>query len=221
MAQSFGVSAKKTAAFRGTAETKFKKAIEWAAKEVDINPGLLAANLIAERVRSTYLSGKPVDSFVVGVDDFHEKRHDIARKVPAYAKVKWNKRTLSKDINEQKREVTTIPFRSGPHALLASAVYLKHGEVVLRAAASAASADFDNLPVETRFFLVRRAFNAAHRRAKEELAKILVGKDLLVRDPKVKCRAKNRTKTIGRRCATIRTAQALHLSTEIFGVTPR
>jgi hypothetical protein len=112
----------------------------------------------------------------------------------------------------------TVQFNSGRDALLASAVYLKHGDVVLRDAAKAVGSDFDKLPVEVRFTLIRRAFNAGHGRAREELAKTLGGTDILVRDPKIECTASNRTRTIGRRCATIRAAQAIHLSEKLFGV---
>jgi hypothetical protein len=180
--------------FLGTPGTRFKNLVAWAAKEVDINPGLLAVNLLAEHRRGTYLTPGKVDSFTIGTDDFFEKRNALAKAVPAYSKVKWDRRATSTDINEQNRGVVTIQFDSGRDGLLASAVYLKHGEIVLREAARKAGSDFDRLPIEVRFMLVRRAFNAGHGRAREELTATLAGRDVLVRDPKVRCTASARTR---------------------------
>jgi len=205
-------------AFGGGAGARFKSLVAWAAKEVDINPGLLAANLLAEHRRGTYLMAGKVDSFIVGTDDFFERRHALAKAVPVYARVKWDRRSMSTDVNELDRRVVTIQFDTGRDAALASAVYLKYGETRLRAAGGEAGRDFDQLAPEIRFTLIRRAFNAGLGRARQELAEVLTGKDVLVRNPRVRCTASNRTRTVGRRCATIRAAQALHLSKRIFGV---
>jgi WXG100 family type VII secretion target len=200
-------------AFRGKRGEEFKQTIEWAAKEVGINPGLLAANVIAETSRDDYLVKGKVDSFLIGTDDFYDKRNDISNKVPAYSKIGWDKtQTPVIDTNENGRQVKTIYFNSGKDALLASAVYLKHDEEVLRQEAAKNGKDFDKLPVETRFALTRLAFNAGLGRAKKNLLEALDGQDILVHTSK--------KKEGPQRKATIHTAQAMHLSETIFGVTP-
>jgi hypothetical protein len=200
-------------AFVGPNGEKFKQLVTWAAAKVDINPGLLAENLIAETRRSDYLTSGKVSSFLVGTDDFFEKRRDLARKIPAYTEIKWDPRSRTTNINERGRRVTTIQFNSGRDAALASAVYLKHGEVMLQLAAKEANKDFASLPVEVRFALIRLAFNAGHARARKNLQDALEGKEILIRKPK---------KSAGpQRNATIHAARAAHLSEKVFGVPPK
>lgn len=213
-----GVSARQVTAydwaFRKKKGKKFKELVEWAADEVDINPGLLAVNLIAETRMRDYFAKSKVSSFLVGTDDFYDKRHDISRKVPAYSKIGWNKNQKPVgDLNETDRIVRTIHFDSGRDALLASAVYLKHGEVVLRQEAQKVGKDFDTLPVETRFALTRLAFHAGHGRAKKNLRQVLEGKEILIR--------KRKARAGPQRKATIHTARAMHLSELIFGISTK
>ncbi|MCK5668407.1 MAG: hypothetical protein KAI15_04930, partial [Gammaproteobacteria bacterium] len=63
-----GVSAKQVTAydwvFRKKKGKKFKELVEWAADEVDINPGLLAVNLIAETRMRDYFAKSKVSSFL-------------------------------------------------------------------------------------------------------------------------------------------------------------
>jgi hypothetical protein len=199
-------------AFKGKTGSEFKKAIESVAKEVDINPGLLAANLLAETRRGSYLQSGQVSSFEVGTDDFFEKRHDLSRKVPAYSKIGWDRsQTPITDVNEAGRAVKSIFFDSGRDAMLASAVYLKHGEVVLREAAARAGKNFDGLPIEARLMLIRLAFNAGHGRALRNLSDVLSGNEILITKPGKGPQRK----------ATVRAAQAVHLSELIFGVPVR
>ena len=213
-----GVSAKQVTAydwaFRTKKGKKFKELVEWATDEIDINPGLLGVNLIAETRRRDYFARSKVSSFLVGTDDFYDKRHDISRKVPAYSKIGWDKNQKPVvDINEAGRKVNTIYFDSGRDALLASAVYLKHGEVVLQQEAHKVGKDFDTLPVETRFALIRLAFNAGHGRAKKNLRQALEGKEMLIR--------KRKAGAGPQRKATIHAARAMHLSEFIFGVSTK
>jgi hypothetical protein len=213
-----GVTAKQVTAFDATFEgavgDQFKKLVEWAAAEAGVNPGLLAAVMIAETARSDYLTKKKVSSFTIGTDDYYAKRHDIARKVPAHAKVNWDrKRGPYADTNEQNRVVQSIDFMTGRDAALASAVYLKHGEEVLRAAAKAAGGDFDGLPIEVRLALLRVAFQGGHGAGRKYLRSALKGDDILIRKPQKKAGL--------RRKATIRAAQAMHLSQHVFGVVPK
>jgi len=149
--------------FSGEIGKKFKELVEWAASEVDINPGLLAAVLLAEKdQRYVYLDPGEVRSFLSGTDDFFAQRRQLRMNVPAFSKVRFNEAKNTTNINENQREVTTTPFKSGKDATLATAVYLKYGEIKLRKAANKNGVAFDQLPVETRFALVRIAMNAGH-----------------------------------------------------------
>ena len=208
------------AQFRGKAGKRFKQLIEAAAQKVGLNPGLIAAVLVAEiGTRSEYLSPNKVRSYRVGVDDFYIMQADLQNAVPAYAKIRWDKtQTPEVHWNDAKkpRLVKTILFDSGPDGLLATAVYLKYGEVRLRAVAKALGGDFDTLPVETRFALTRMTM-ANRVKAKERLAAALKGEDILVRNwaaPKIYVTERN---------ATIRAAEAMFLSGWVFGqpLTPR
>lgn len=220
---SLAVSGKDVAAdhrqFWGKTGKRFKSLIEDAAKQVELNPGLLAANLLAETgTRNSYLTKDKVDSYHIGVDDFYERQHAIAQRVPAYAKIGWDRKQkpVEHDNDAKKpRLVKTIKFDSGPDALLASAVYLKYGEVRLREEATKLGGNFDKLPLEMRWALIRMAFNAGVGGAAKRLAKALKGEDILVR--------KNipRKAYQTERNATIHTARALHISDWIFGVSMR
>jgi hypothetical protein len=142
---------------------KFKELVEWAAAEVDINPGLLGAILLAEwDDRSLYLQSGEVRSFVSGTDDFYAQRERLRANVPAFAKVRFDATKQRSNANEHGRKVTTVPFKSGRDAALATAVYVKYAEIKLRKAADKNGSGFAALPVETRFALVRLAMAAGH-----------------------------------------------------------
>jgi hypothetical protein len=199
--------------FKGQIGEKFKKLIEWAANEVQINPGLLAVNLMAETSRTDYLTTNKVSSFIIGTDDFYDKRFELEKQILAYSKIFWDKKNITINTNENGRKVKSVFFQSGRHATLASAVYLKHGEIVLRQFATSINGNFDILPVETRFMLTRLAFNLGHNGANKELKLALKGRDILIRKPMKKAGP--------RRIATIRAIQAIHLSNTIFGINPK
>lgn len=203
-------------AFLGQRGREFTDLVAWAAREVDLNPGLVADNLIAEAKRDVYLATSPVSSYAVGVDDFYERRAAVKAAVPAYSKIKWDpasKREHYNDNRDRPRLVTTIDFASGKDAALASAVTLKYIELDLIRTAGSAGRSFVSLPIETRFALIRLAFNAGIGRARTELRAVLKGGDVLVRTPR---------KVAGpQRNATIHAGRALHLSRAIFGVDPQ
>ena len=149
--------------FEGATGKTFKDLVEWAATEVGMNPGLLAAIALAEwDKRALYLGTGEVPSFQSGSDDFFASRATLARNVPAFSKVKFNAKQLFKDINEQQRLVTTVLFKSGKDALLGTAVYAKNGELKVRKGAARNGGDFDTMPIETQFALVRIAMGAGH-----------------------------------------------------------
>lgn len=147
----------------GAEGKKFKEMVVWAAKEVDMDPGFLAAVLLAEVGRaSPYLSPGEVSSFVTGTDDFFAQRAQLRDNVPAFAQVRFDERKKTTNTNEHGRTVTTIPYKTGRDAALATAVYLKYGEIKLRRAAQKNGGNFDGLPLATRFVLVRIAMAAGH-----------------------------------------------------------
>jgi hypothetical protein len=142
---------------------KFKEIVAWAAKEVDIDPGFLAAVLLAEvGSASPYLSLGEVSSFFTGTDDFFAERAQLRANVPAFTQVHFDEKKRTTNINEHGREVITIRYKTGKDAALATGVYLKYGEIKLRRAAQKNGGDFDKLPVATQFVLVRIAMAAGH-----------------------------------------------------------
>jgi len=199
--------------FWGKSGQQFKSLVEDAARQVALDPGLLASSLLAETDRGSYLTASPVSSYRVGTDDFYERRHALARAVPAYRKVGWDKnQTAQVHLNDARkpRQVQTIYFDSGRDALLASAVYLKYGETVLRSFAAERGRNFDDLPAAVRFALSRIAFAAGPAGARRRLEHVLDGADILVRnDAPLKPRQTDRN-------ATIRAAQAIHLAEWVF-----
>ena len=149
--------------FSGERGEKFKQVVTWAAGEVNVDPGFLAAVLLAEvGTASHYLSSGEVRSFFTGSDDFFEQRANLRANVPAFAHVHFDETKKTTSINEHGREVTTIPYRTGKDAALATAVYLKWGEIKIGRAMRKNGGDFDALPTATRFVLVRVAMAAGH-----------------------------------------------------------
>lgn len=201
--------------FWGPNGKRFKRLVQETASAADLNPGLLGAIMMAEtRDPLTYLSNEKVSSYYIGTDDFYEARAAIAQRVPAFAKVGWDKdQTPAVHPNDATtpRDVQTILFDSGRDAALAIAVYIKFREVRLREIAAKLGGDFDKLPVEVRFALTRMAMAAGTGGATGFLKDALAGTDILIRrNIPVKIYQTQRN-------ATVRVAQALHLADWIFG----
>jgi V8-like Glu-specific endopeptidase len=195
---------------------RFKALVEEAARDVDLNPGLLAAVLLAETSMSAYLARNKVSSYLVGVDDFYESRGTLEARVPAYSKIRWDRKQKPEshpnDAQTNPRTVQTIFFDSGPDALLAVAVYLKFREIRLQEEATKLGKNFHSLGLETCWALIRGAMAAGIQGIRPGLVKALNGEDILIRKnipPKAYQTYRN---------ATIRTAEALHLSDWIFGI---
>jgi V8-like Glu-specific endopeptidase len=203
--------------FHGQNAGRLKKLVQDAASEAGLNPGLLGTIMMAETRRPlSYLSSEKVSSYHIGCDDFYEGRAAIQARVPAYAKVKWDRSQMPiehlNDAEKDPRMVKTILFDSGPDGALATAVYLKFREVRLREIAATLHGDFDSLPLPTRFALTRMAMAAGTGGATPYLKDALNGVDIFVREA-IPVRA-YQTK----RNATVRTAQAMHLSDWVFGI---
>jgi hypothetical protein len=149
--------------FSGKQGAEFKEVVAWAAREVDIDPGFLAAVLLAETgSASPYLSSGELSSFFTGTDDFFEQRAQLRANVPTFTQVHFDAGRRTTDINEHGRRVTSIPYTTGKDAVLATAVYLKWGEIKVRRAMSQNGGDFVALPAATRFVLNRVAMAAGH-----------------------------------------------------------
>jgi hypothetical protein len=149
--------------FAGARGKRFQDVVQWAATETGLDPGFLAAVLLAEvGSANPYLSAGEVESFFTGTDDFFEQQAQLKENVPAFAKVHFDARRKTTSINEHGRKVTTIPFATGKDAALATAVYLKWAEIKLTRAFAKNGGDFGALPTPTRFVLLRVAMAAGH-----------------------------------------------------------
>jgi hypothetical protein len=83
--------------FWGPGGKQFKQLVEWAAQEVELDPGLLATALIAETGGiASYLTKSKVSTYLIGVDDFFAMRYVLAQNVPAYSKIGWDKKQMNR-----------------------------------------------------------------------------------------------------------------------------
>jgi hypothetical protein len=149
--------------FWGANGKTFRDIVESVASEVDLNPGFLSAVLLAEvGSAAPYLKQGPVSSFFTGTDDFFAQRHRLETYVPAFANVHFDKTKTFENINETGRKVKSILFDTGKDAARATAVYLAYARLKLQAAAKTNGGDFDTLPVQVQFALMRIAMAAGH-----------------------------------------------------------
>jgi len=147
----------------GARGKRFQDVVQWAATETGLDPGFLAAVLLAEvGSANPYLSAGEVRSFFTGTDDFFEQRAQLKENVPAFAKVHFDAGRKTTNTNEHGRTVTTIPFATGKDAALATAVYLAWAQIKLTRAFAKNGGDFGALPAPTRFVLLRVAMAAGH-----------------------------------------------------------
>lgn len=199
--------------FQGTEGARFKASVEEAAHKVDIDPGLLAATLLAEKTRGTFTrrTGE-TDSFIIGADDFFEKRREIEALVPAARNIP--QRRDRTDINEHGRSVDTITF-SGKDAVLVDAAYLKYSEIRARFAFASRGGDFDALPVEVRFTLTRYGMNYGLGALEKQVRRIMGGSEPIPRTGSTNPDTRHPLRT-----AVIHAAQAIHLSQKVFGTPP-
>jgi len=230
--------------FAGDAGKKFKKLVQDAATDAGLDPGFLAAVLLAETFRNSYLTNDRVSSFETGTDNFFASQAQLKANVPAFKKIGFTR--SGTNINEHGNEVISVLFDSGKDAALATAVYLKNGEIKLRNAAKKNGGDFDTFSTEIQFALTRIAMAAGHGgiqpngefvwfkrvagktvQAKKgeagsflvgvaiELDRVLNGEDILIRVNEDRADPTN-SRRVTRRNATILVAQALHISACFF-----
>lgn len=219
--------------FAGSNGTLLKTRIAAAAKQVGINPGLLAASMLAEHSAGSYTKRTgEVDGWDIGTDDYKESKADIERLVPAARALKPIR--YAPATNENGRTIPEVPVFKAEDAVLASAVYLKYAEVKARRAMSEMGGSFDRLTAEHQFALTRYGVNAGQGRMKQRIMELLGTRKhhgQYVHDQKSKeflqfnpgklvhgLEQFNRHKP--QRAATAHMAQAIHLSQKIFGINP-
>lgn len=209
----YGVQTKKITthdrALSGPKGKAFIKLVDWAARKVGVDRGLLAASMLAETTIDNYLKRGNVGSLVVGTDHYYSKYKDIERRIPAAKDIGWDRKVKPEKffVDQGKTKAELIYFKSGRDAALAHAAYLKHGELRLKEITKKDGKDFSKLTTETRYALTRIAFRGGHGRAGRNLREALAGKDILIR---------KEARLGPQRTATIVTAQAYHFKNKFF-----
>ncbi len=211
------VLASEDAEFDGPEGQKFKERIEDAAKKVQLDPGLLAAALLAEESRNTFTkSSGEENTFHIGADDFLEKMSAIKKEIPAAEGLEVI--PIVVNVNEQRRKVTTGKFKA-EDAVLVDAVYLKFGELQVRKAFTALGSDFDTLTPELKFAFTRLAMNPGKDSVKTQVEKFLKTRDIADTAPGVLIRTgvKDQDARKPQSGATRVAGIGVHLSQKIFG----
>ena len=101
--------------FSGANGEKFTAVVAWAAEKVGLDPGFLAAVLLAEvGSAAPYLGSSEVWSFFIGTDDFYEERARLRQFVPAFADVHFDE--VKEDPQRQRTlaERPVRPLQNGP-----------------------------------------------------------------------------------------------------------
>ena len=217
--------------FLGASGALLKTRIADAARQVGLNPGLLAASLFAEFEPSSYTQQTgEVDGWDIGTDDYKERKADIEQKIPAARALKPLR--YEPHTNELGRFIPEVPVFKADQAVLASAVYLKDSELQVRRTVSSMGGSFDRLPVERQFALARYADNAGTGKAQQRVMEFLGmslhdgkfvqdkdGKEFLIYTPgKLKQQLEQFSASHPQRAATVHAAQAIHISQKIFGI---
>jgi hypothetical protein len=220
--------------FAGRRGALLKSRIADAARQVGLNPGLLAASLFAEFEVDSYTkpAGEEVDGWDIGTDDYKERKADIEAKIPAAKDLKPIRYEAHK--NENGRDIPEVPIFLAEQAVLASAAYLKHSELQVRQKLASMGGNFDRLPVERQFALERYAMNAGVGKAQQRIMEFLGmslhktgyvqdkdSKEFLVYTPgTLKEGLEQFSAKHPQRAATAHAAQAIHISQKIFGIDP-
>jgi hypothetical protein len=220
--------------FHGKTGALLRTRIADAARQVGLNPGLLAASLFAEFKVESYTKpkGEEVEGWDIGTDDYKERKANIEAKIPAAKALRPIR--YEPHVNEQGRLIPEVPVFPAEQAVLASAVYLKHSELEVRRIMTSMGGSFDRLPVERQYALARYAMNAGVGRAQQRVMEFLgmslhKGTYLQDKDPKeflvykpwqLKDGLEQFSRNYPQRAATAHAAQAIHISQKIFGIDP-
>jgi hypothetical protein len=220
--------------FEGPSGALFKTRVADAAKEVGLNPGLLAANLLAEHTTTksyTKRTGE-VEGWTIGTDYYKDRKAAIERVVPAARKIKPIR--YEPHTNELNQFIPEVPVFKAEDAVLASAVYLKYAEEEVRRIMSSMGGSLERLPVEYQFALTRYALNAGVGRLQLRVMEFLgmtrrhghyvqnrTSKEFIQYKPwKLRHGLEQFSRHKPQRAATAHTAQAIHISQKIFGIIP-
>jgi len=219
--------------FDGASGAILKARIAQAAKDVDINPGLLAASMFAEFTRGSYTrqTGE-VEGWLIGTDDYKERKADIERRVPSARKLKPIRYDPHR--NENGRLIPEVPVFKAEDAVLASAVYLKYAEEEVRRVLRGMGGSIERLAIEHRFAITRYALNGGVGAMRLRVMEFLgmsgrpghyvqnrEGKEFLqYKHGKLKGGVEQFTRHRPQRAATAHAAQAIHISQKVFGINP-
>ncbi len=203
--------------FHGRAGALLKTRIADAARQVGLNPGLLAASLFAEFEVGSYTKprGEEVEGWDIGTDDYKERKADIEAKIPAAKTLRPIR--YEPHQNEKGRLIPEVPVFPAEQAVLASAVYLKHSELQVRRIMTSMGGSFDRLPVAQQRvmeFLGMSLHKGVFVQDKDP-------KEFLVYKPgQLKDELEQFSAHHPQRAATAHAAQAIHMSQKIFGIDP-
>jgi len=216
-----------------TGNARLRARVESVAKELDIDPGLLAAELLAEEGASVWSgTSGTVPSEILGLDDWFGKGEkpaleSIIKAHPGlglkFTDVKatgetWDTSTEKAGGGEKPRGKL-----DADKAVAAFGVYLKMQEKVLRSAIQRKGTALRSLPIRTledltpdqRLTVLRVGLNAGVANGLELFMRLAHGGDIprsgkTTRDPKRPTRT-----------AVLHVARAIHLAQAIFGRSPR
>jgi len=207
---------------------EFKRRVDAAARQVGLDPGFLAACMLAEtrgtlnQYRGAYLSPRSemVSAAAMGLDDIKEERALLRAKVPAFRRIQGDLSESSvvftPEVDAKEGRARTKPDMDvrGDSAVVLFASYLKLKELQARQTLADAGIDFDSLPMATRLFMTRSRMNPPHRRGIHGYVKE-IGKGA---NPLSKgIESAERKAGDARRGATMTTVQAVHLARVLFG----
>jgi RHS repeat-associated protein len=222
--------------FQGERGQLLKQRIEDAARQVGLNPGVLASSILAENSRVsryTQTSGE-VPGWAIGTDDYKEFMSSMARTIPASRNIHPIRYESHTNEGKHPRTIPEVPVFKAQDAVLASAVIMKHAELALRDKLAKVGGSFDRLPVEHQYALTRYAINAGIGAATKSMMSMIgftkegrqyveggTPRQFLQYTPwRVKDQMELFNKNHAERAATAHTAQAIHLSQTVFGVNP-
>ena len=203
------------AAFDGAEGKRFQDLVADVSTRVGLDPGFLAVNALAEHGRDIFLRPGPVQSHEVGLDFWETSRGDVRAHIPAARGLRdegigedfWNEPGMNPDgtVRPSRNTGQIFEFATARDALLAVAAHIKN----LERRHLAPHDNYARLSTPVRFALLRYAYNYSPG-----------GAEAAVQRPGVEDRFLLTTGAINthhpQRVATVRSAQAIHLSQALF-----